>query len=168
MDVIILISVYLQLNNPCNDYNPPPRNDRLSRGTQLMFHRVLVANRRVAACRVIRTLRRLGIASVAMLSDPDRHALHAAAADQAVAIGGATASDSYLRIDRVLDAARATGAEAIHPGYGFLAENADFAQACADAGLVFIGSTPAQIRDFGQAQAHPPLPKPTRPTAHSS
>jgi len=114
-----------------------------------LFRRVLIANRGVAACRILRTLRRMGVASVAIYSEADRHALHVAAADQARCIGPSTASESYLRIDRVLRAARDTGADAVHPGYGFLAENVDFAQACADAGLVFIGPTPAQIRDFG-------------------
>ncbi len=114
-----------------------------------MFRRVLVANRGVAACRILRTLRRMGIGSVAVYSEADRHALHVAAADQARCVGPSAAGESYLRIDRVLQAARDAGADAVHPGYGFLAENAKFAQACADAGLAFIGPTPAQIRDFG-------------------
>lgn len=111
-----------------------------------MFRRVLVANRGVAACRI---LRRMGIGSVAVRSEADRHALHVAAADQARCVGPAAAGESYLRIGRVLQAAREAGADAVHPGYGFLAENAEFAQACADAGLAFIGPTPAHIRDFG-------------------
>ena len=114
-----------------------------------MFRRVLVANRGVAACRILRTLRRMGIGSVAVYSEADRHALHVTAADQARCIGPSAAGESYLRIDRVLQAARDAGADAVHPGYGFLAENAEFAQACADAGLAFVGPTPAQIRDFG-------------------
>ncbi len=114
-----------------------------------MFRRVLVANRGVAACRILRTLRRMGIGSVAVHSEADRHALHVAVADQARCIGPAAAGESYLRIDRVLHAARDASADAVHPGYGFLAENAGFAQACADAGLAFVGPTPSQIRDFG-------------------
>jgi urea carboxylase len=114
-----------------------------------VFRRVLVANRGVAACRILRTLGRMGIGSVAVYSEADRHALHVAAADQARCIGPSVASESYLRIDRVLQAARDAGADAVHPGYGFLAENAEFAQACADADLTFVGPTPSQIRDFG-------------------
>ena len=91
----------------------------------------------------------MDVASVAVYSEADRHSPHVAAAGQARCIGPSAASESYLRIDRVLQAARDAGADAVHPGYGFLAENADFAQACAGAGLVFIGPTPAQIRDFG-------------------
>ncbi len=114
-----------------------------------MFRKILVANRGVAACRILRTLRRMEIDSVAVYSEADRHALHAAAADEAVCIGPAPAAQSYLDITRVLRAARETEAEAVHPGYGFLAENAEFAEACAAAGLVFIGPTPEQIRSFG-------------------
>ncbi len=91
----------------------------------------------------------MGIASVAVYSDADRHSQHVADADEAIHIGPAPASESYLRVDAILDAAIKTGAQAIHPGYGFLSENADFAQACADAGLTFIGPTPAQMRAFG-------------------
>ena len=114
-----------------------------------MFSKVLIANRGAIACRVIRTLRRMGVRSVAVYSDADRQSLHVSAADEAVCIGPAPAAESYLRIDRILEAARVTGAEAIHPGYGFLSENAEFAEACATAGIVFIGPTPAQMRRFG-------------------
>jgi urea carboxylase len=114
-----------------------------------MFTKILIANRGVIACRIARTLKSMGIASVAVYSDADRHSQHVAGADEAIHIGPAPASESYLRVDAILDAARKTGAQAIHPGYGFLSENADFAQACADAGLTFIGPTPAQMRAFG-------------------
>jgi urea carboxylase len=111
--------------------------------------KVLIANRGVIACRIIRTLRRLGIGSVAVYSDADAGSLHVEQADEAIAIGDAPAVQSYLSMDAILRAAQASGAEAIHPGYGFLSENADFAERCAAAGLTFIGPTPAQIRAFG-------------------
>jgi urea carboxylase len=114
-----------------------------------MFDKVLIANRGAIACRIQRTLRRLGIASVAVYSQADRSSAHARNADQAVAIGGPTAADSYLRADRILEAAIATGARAIHPGYGFLSENAQFAEDCEQRGLAFVGPTPAQMRAFG-------------------
>ncbi|MDZ7726871.1 MAG: biotin carboxylase N-terminal domain-containing protein [Dehalococcoidia bacterium] len=104
-----------------------------------MFRRVLVANRGEIAVRVMRTLRKLGIESVAVYSDADRQALHVLEADMAVHIGPAPAPESYLSIERIVDAAKATGAEAIHPGYGFLSENGDFAEACETAGIRFIG-----------------------------
>ena len=114
-----------------------------------MFRKVLVANRGAIACRIVRTLRRLAVASVAVYSDADRNSLHVGQADESVRLGPGPASESYLRQDRILAAAQATGAEAIHPGYGFLSESADFAAACAAAGIVFIGPTPQQLRDFG-------------------
>jgi urea carboxylase len=114
-----------------------------------LFDKVLIANRGAVACRIQRTLRRLHIASIAVYSEADRGSLHVRNADQAVLIGGAAAADSYLRSDRILEAALATGAQAIHPGYGFLSENAQFAQDCESAGIAFVGPTPGQIRDFG-------------------
>ncbi|MEI6235416.1 MAG: urea carboxylase [Planctomycetota bacterium] len=114
-----------------------------------MFKKVLIANRGEIACRVIRTLKRLGVKSVAVYSEPDIHSGHVAAADEAVCIGPAAASESYLRGEKILEAAKATGAEAIHPGYGFLSENPAFADACAEAGIVFIGPTGESMRAFG-------------------
>src|SRR5499427_10025523 len=114
-----------------------------------MFAKILIANRGEIACRVIKTARRLGIKTVAVYSDADRLARHVALADEAVHIGGSPARESYLVVDRIIDAAKRTGAEAIHPGYGFLSENAGFAEACAEHGMVFIGPTPQQMRDFG-------------------
>ncbi|MFG2618152.1 acetyl/propionyl/methylcrotonyl-CoA carboxylase subunit alpha [Streptomyces sp. NPDC048507] len=114
-----------------------------------MFSTVLVANRGEIAVRVIRTLRELGIRSVAVFSDADADARHVREADTAVRIGPEAAAESYLSVERLLDAARRTGAEAVHPGYGFLAENAVFAQACADAGLAFIGPPAAAISLMG-------------------
>ncbi len=114
-----------------------------------MFTKVLIANRGEIACRIIRTLDRLGIAAVAVYSEADTYAQHVTLAGEAVAIGPALAADSYLRWEKILAAAQQTGAEAIHPGYGFLSENAEFAEACDRAGIAFIGPTPTQIRDFG-------------------
>src|SRR6266567_3003886 len=113
------------------------------------FDKVLIANRGEIACRIIRTAKGMGLRTVAVYSDADRGAMHVALADEAVLIGPAPAKDSYLHIGAILEAAQATGAEAIHPGYGFLSENADFAQACADAGLVFVGPSAATIRLMG-------------------
>jgi len=114
-----------------------------------MFDKVLIANRGAIACRIIRTLRRMGVGSVAVYSDVDRDSPHVAQADEAVALGGSAAADSYLRQDKLIEAAHATGARAIHPGYGFLSENAAFAERCEAEGIAFIGPTPAQMRDFG-------------------
>jgi urea carboxylase len=114
-----------------------------------MFRKVLIANRGAIACRIIRTLRKLGVASVAVYSEADRYSLHTSQADEAVFIGPSPAAQSYLSAPALLEAARQTGSEAIHPGYGFLSENAGFAEACAAGGIVFIGPTPEQIRTFG-------------------
>jgi urea carboxylase len=114
-----------------------------------MFKKVLVANRGAIATRVLRTLKRMGIGSVAVYSEADATAPHVLAADEAVCIGPPKPADSYLRGERLLEVARQTGAEALHPGYGFLAENADFAEACEAAGVAFIGPTPEQMRAFG-------------------
>jgi len=118
-----------------------------------MFKKILIANRGEIACRVAATARRLGVHTVAVFSDADARARHVLACDEAVRIGGNAPRDSYLRWQAILDAARASGAEAIHPGYGFLSENADFAQACADAGLVFIGPPASAIRQMGSKSA---------------
>jgi 3-methylcrotonyl-CoA carboxylase alpha subunit len=114
---------------------------------------LLIANRGEIACRVIRTARRLGICTVAVYSDADARALHVRMADEAVHIGPSPARESYLRGDRIIEAAKATGAEAIHPGYGFLSENADFAQAVIDAGLIWVGPKPDSIRAMGLKDA---------------
>jgi 3-methylcrotonyl-CoA carboxylase alpha subunit len=118
-----------------------------------MFRTILIANRGEIACRVIRTARRLGIRSVAVYSDADAEAMHVAMADEARRIGPAPARDSYLHAGAIIEAALASGAEAIHPGYGFLSENADFAEACATAGITFIGPPPSAIRAMGSKSA---------------
>jgi 3-methylcrotonyl-CoA carboxylase alpha subunit len=114
-----------------------------------MFKKILIANRGEIACRVAATARRMAIKTVAVYSDADARAKHVAYCDEAVHIGGSAPKDSYLRWERIIEAAKATGAQAIHPGYGFLSENEEFAQACADAGLVFIGPSPSAIRAMG-------------------
>lgn len=118
-----------------------------------MFDKILIANRGEIACRIIRTARRMGVRSVAVSSEADAEALHVALADESVLIGPPPARGSYLAIERVLEAARRTGAAAIHPGYGFLSENAAFAEACAAAGIVFIGPPPSAIRAMGSKAA---------------
>ncbi|RDK00305.1 acetyl/propionyl/methylcrotonyl-CoA carboxylase subunit alpha [Paraburkholderia lacunae] len=118
-----------------------------------MFNKILIANRGEIACRVAATCKRLGIASVAVYSDADANAKHVTACDEAVHIGGSTAAESYLRIERIIEAARATGAQAVHPGYGFLSENEDFAHACELAGIVFIGPPVEAIAAMGSKAA---------------
>jgi 3-methylcrotonyl-CoA carboxylase alpha subunit len=117
------------------------------------FDKLLVANRGEIACRIIRTAKRMGLKTVAVFSDADRKAMHVELADEAVLIGPAPAKDSYLHLEAVIEAAQTTGAGAIHPGYGFLSENADFAQACADASLVFVGPAAATIHLMGSKSA---------------
>jgi 3-methylcrotonyl-CoA carboxylase alpha subunit len=118
-----------------------------------MFKKVLVANRGEIACRVFRTARRMGVATVAVYSDADARALHTRSADEAVHIGAAPVRESYLVGERIIAAAKQTGAEAIHPGYGFLSENAEFAQAVIDAGLIWIGPNPSSITAMGLKDA---------------
>src|SRR3954447_3981913 len=113
------------------------------------FFRVLIANRGEIALRIMRTAKRLGYGTVAVYSDAARDALHAREADAAVRIGEALPAQSYLRIDAIIAAAKSSGASAVHPGYGFLAENEAFAKGCRDAGLVFIGPSPEAIRAMG-------------------
>ena len=118
-----------------------------------MIHKLLIANRGEIACRVISTARKLGIRTVAVYSDADAGAKHVAMADEAVRIGPAPVSESYLRTDAILAAANATGADAIHPGYGFLSENPDFVEAVTAAGLTFVGPPASAIRAMGLKDA---------------
>ena len=114
-----------------------------------MFSKILIANRGEIACRVIKTARRLGIRTVAVYSDADRNALHTRLADETYHIGPSPSAQSYIAMDRVMDAIRQSGADAVHPGYGFLSENARFAHALDDEGIVFIGPPPAAIESMG-------------------
>jgi urea carboxylase len=128
-------------SNPATTFLPIPQSSK--------FKKVLIANRGAIACRIIRTLKQLGIQSVAVYSEADQDALHVSLADEAVCIGPAPASESYLQAEKILEVAKQTGAQAIHPGYGFLSENAVFADACEAAGIAFIGPTGDQMRAFG-------------------
>jgi len=114
-----------------------------------VFKKVLIANRGAIACRIMRTLNHMGVAPVCVYTTADADSRHVLEAPEAVLIGTALAAESYLDVGKILAAARETGATAIHPGYGFLSENAAFAEACAAAGIEFIGPTPQQLRDFG-------------------
>src|SRR5215472_10769297 len=114
-----------------------------------MFKSLLIANRGEIACRFIGSARRLGISTIAVYSEADAGALHVTLADRALPIGPAVARESYLKADAILAAARASGADAIHPGYGFLSENAEFAEACAAANILFVGPPAAAIRAMG-------------------
>src|ERR1044072_5547467 len=113
------------------------------------FRKILISNRGEIVLRIARTCCRMGIATVAVYSDADARSPHARAADEAVRIGPAPSRESYLQIEKIIEAAHRTGADAVHPGYGFLAENADFAAACESAGLTFIGPSPDSIRKMG-------------------
>jgi propionyl-CoA carboxylase alpha subunit len=129
-----------------------------------MFRKILIANRGEIACRIIKTARRMGIATVAVYSEADAEALHVRQADEAVPIGPAPSSESYLRIDRIVEACRKTGAEAVHPGYGFLSERPEFATALAEAGIIFIGPTPEAIAAMGDKIASKKLAHEARVT----
>ena len=114
-----------------------------------MFKKILIANRGEIAVRICRTLKQMGIASVAVYSEADRNSQHVSVADEAGSLGGQTAAESYLKTDLILQAAKDTGSGCIIPGYGFLSENAEFAEACAANGIAFVGPTPQQLREFG-------------------
>src|SRR6476619_7088336 len=114
-----------------------------------MFKRILIANRGEIACRIVKTARKMGISTVAVYSDADTDALHVELADEAVHIGPPAAAESYLLIDKIVEACRETGAQAVHPGYGFLSERAAFPKALNAAGIVFIGPNPRAIEAMG-------------------
>ncbi|NNC54863.1 MAG: 3-methylcrotonyl-CoA carboxylase, partial [Pseudomonadales bacterium] len=118
-----------------------------------MLKKILIANRGEIACRVIKTARKMGVRTVAVYSDADRDSLHVAMADEAMHIGAPSPRESYLCMDKVIDAAKKTGAEAIHPGYGFLSENAAFCRMCAQENIVFIGPPVAAIEAMGSKSA---------------
>ena len=118
-----------------------------------MFEKILVANRGEIAVRVIRTCKEMNIRTVAVYSEADANSMHVQLADEAICIGKAPSSDSYLRVDRIISAAEITDVDAIHPGYGFLSENAEFAQAVIDAGLVWVGPRPTSITAMGLKDA---------------
>lgn len=118
-----------------------------------MFKKILIANRGEIACRIIKTARRMGVLSVAVYSDADRNSMHVSMADEAIHIGEAPSRDSYLQMQRVIDAAKTSGAQAIHPGYGFLSENAEFCKMCSDNNIVFIGPPVAAIKSMGSKSA---------------
>ena len=135
---------------PRGDAAPPACHDGpINRGVETVFKKILIANRGEIACRIMRTARRMGIATVAVYSEADRDALHVETADEAVAIGPSPAAQSYLAIDRIVEACRRTGAEAVHPGYGFLSEREAFAEALRAAGIAFIGPNPHAIAAMG-------------------
>ena len=136
-----------------------------------MFKRILIANRGEIACRIIKTARKMGIATVAVYSDADRDALHVEMADEAVHIGPPAAAESYLLIDKIVAACKQTGAEAVHPGYGFLSEREAFPRALEAAGIVFIGPNPGRDRRDGRQDRveegcrRPPRSRPCRATS---
>ena len=132
---------------------PAAHTPRSSLARPTMFKKILIANRGEIACRIMRTANRMGVECVAVFSEPDRNAMHVRMAQEAHCVGSAASADSYLRVDRVLDAAQKSGAQAIHPGYGFLSENAAFADAVREAGLSFIGPSAQAMRDMGAKDA---------------